>query len=993
MASTWIRLGSGPKRGLDRSVQKFDSVHLQLQELQRMSAKLFSQMQPYSKPGRGGTAAAAREPETAFSANVTKAKLATVSKPIDPSRLSFDEAPRFQAEKFLVDPLLRAGFRDPRIFRRHEDEWPRPKVARVQAPLDKQLQLYKKWDDVECLYLVPASSSEYRYRCGLFSVYKSDTLDRQILNPIPENSRSYSVSEATFSLAHSCLLCGIYIPPSQNLVINSDDLKDFYHGFRVTDQHASRNHLHGVFRGSDFAGWRCYKPELHDLPVVGCFRSLAMGTNFAVEVAQHAHANLLQRAGCLAGHERVAYKHVLPRGPGFDLLCIDDHVYLLLVPRGEAGKAPSPNRKDARLLHAAALAYAAAELRASPKKAIRNSYSGIVLGGQLDGIRGDLASPRLKTATLCALTMQLIVLGHSTPQLLQCILGSWIFVLMFRRPAMCILTQVFHEGTGCRGNEIFCLSQAARQELLLLVILAPCFQTDLRAKPLDALYCTDASPFAAGVCAARISTTASLELLRHADHRGFHTVLQPKLSAYLASFESPDFEADQPCSIPGQLTEGFLFDLLEVFRGEGNLSHVGRKLGLRVHPGFDIADGPRGDIMQQQTLLHIVGLIARRVVAYIHVAPPCTTFGTMVRPRLRSKTQPWGFSTLDPDTRQGNSFATRSGFILHLCAAYGLLCSCEQPRGSVMFRLDCFRRLKARGFVEVDFCLCTYGSPFMTPSRWLANNTDLLRMRGTCSCPLKDKHLRVGSTFTADNIVQFRRLCRPSSLEVFGRDPKPGEALCKFSGMCPLPAAKHLLDLQLPAINDLKARTVTLSRPAHQPPRWVADLGHCLDWKTIIQYRFRQLNHINVNEELSYRSLVKLLAKTQAQSRFGVLLDSRVTIGCNAKGRSSSATMNHYMCSCLPYILGGGLYPALFHIGTHDNVADDPSRLRALRKHCGVRPLWLERLLRGDYRHFDLVRRADDCSGAPGRWARLIVLKLICDWDAKAPPGLSGCPI
>ena len=44
---------------------------------------------------------------------------------------------------------------------------------------------------------------------------------------------------------------------------------------------------------------------------------------------------------------------------------------------------------------------------------MRNSYSGIVLGGQLDGIRGDIASPRLKTATLCALTMQMIVLGHS----------------------------------------------------------------------------------------------------------------------------------------------------------------------------------------------------------------------------------------------------------------------------------------------------------------------------------------------------------------------------------------------------------------------------------------------------------------------------------------------------------------------------------------------------------------------------------------------------
>ena len=42
---------------------------------------------------------------------------------------------------------------------------------------------------------------------------------------------------------------------------------------------------------------------------------------------------------------------------------------------------------------------------------------------------------------------------------------------------------------------------------------------------------------------------------------------------------------------------------------------------------------------------------------------------------------------------------------------------------------------------------------FMTPSQWLANNsnTELLKM-------LKDKHLRLGSTFTADSIVQFRRL-------------------------------------------------------------------------------------------------------------------------------------------------------------------------------------------------------------------------------------------
>ena len=79
-----------------------------------------------------------------------------------------------------------------------------------------------------CYQLLPLSTV-IAVVCLAF--FLSDTHDRQILNPIPENSRSYSVSEATFSLAHSCLLCGIYIPPNQNLVINSDDLKDFYHGF------------------------------------------------------------------------------------------------------------------------------------------------------------------------------------------------------------------------------------------------------------------------------------------------------------------------------------------------------------------------------------------------------------------------------------------------------------------------------------------------------------------------------------------------------------------------------------------------------------------------------------------------------------------------------------------------------------------------------------------------------------------------------------------
>ena len=168
------------------------------------------------------------------------------------------------------------------------------------------------------------------------------------------------------------------------------------------------------------------------------------------------------------------------------------------------------------------------------------------------------------------------------------------------------------------------------------------------------------------------------------------------------------------------------------------------------------------------------------------------------------------------------------------------------------------------------------------------NYADLSPLEGACACPLRGNHLRLESAFTAESLKTFKTLCRPSCKEVFGREPVEGEPLCKLSGTYPLPAMLRLLELQLPAIQRMSGDQSSFSRTSHEPPRWVGDLGNCLEWKTLFQYRFRKVNHINVNEELSYRSLLKHLAKTAQGSPFGVLLDSRVTIGCNAKGRSSS---------------------------------------------------------------------------------------------------------
>ena len=805
-------------------------------------------------------------------------------------------------------------------------------------------------------------------------------MDRQILNPIPENSRCFSISDSTLSLAHACLLGQVYIRPDQDLIIGSDDLKDFYHGFVISERHAARNHIHGVFRGSEFRGFNAYRPELDDQPVVGCFRSLAMGTSYAVDTAQHAHTVLLRRARCLKSSEQVAYRHPFPRGPGFELLCIDDHAYLRLVSKLEARKAPDINRADIALFARAGRMYVQAGLRTSPKKAIRNAYRATVLGGQIDGEAGTLSAPKLKTTVLCALTFQLAVLGVSTKEILSSIVGSWVFVAMFRRPFMCLITELYHEIARHRDGEVFALSHDARQELLLLTLFAPCMSTDLRARPLDRVFCTDASSYAAGACESPMKPGVCLELLRHADHKGFHTQLKPQVASYLEHFSlPPGLFDDSPENIPRTLTEGILYDVCEVFRSGSNFSAVFKDRGFCVHPGFDLAVQSDGDSAHSTTMLHIIGLICRRVVAYFHIALGCRTFGNMYRPRVRSKTIPAGFDPSHRESREDTQLARRAAFLLHLCAAHGLAASCEQPLGSVMYRLSVYRRLLSQGFCSFKVTFCSFGTPYKHTSHWLVNRSGPLSLSCRCTCPPAEPHLRIEASFSRGSLEKFKSRCKPNCLRVFGHEPKLGQAVRLFSEAYPVPFLEQLADCMHPHILELKSTVCDSQRPAHVPPRWIGDLGSCLSWRVLLQYRFKRQNHININEELSLRSLIKHVGKTSPSSRFGVLLDSRVVIGCNAKGRSSSQKLNFYLSTALPYLAGCNLYPYYFHVGTRENASDDPSRLTALRATCAQQPLWLRQFLDGNFTLFDIVRRADNCARPLDGWARLAALSVALD--------------
>ncbi|CAE8602155.1 unnamed protein product, partial [Polarella glacialis] len=435
------------------------------------------------------------------------------------------------------------------------------------------------------------------------------------------------------------------------------------------------------------------------------------------------------------------------------------------------------------------------------------------------------------------------------------------------------------------------------------------------------LFATDASPWAAGIVSTGLSSALLNEML----------------------------------SIPRPLSEGVLWDVCEVFKGEGHFSKMREERGLRVHPGFEILIDPElGDIMLDSTAWAIMGLILRRVVLVWLFAPPCITFGTLIRPRLRSKEQPGGFDPNCPITRRGNRFAFRAAIFMNLIGFCNQYAYAEQPRGSVMYKLWIFLQLlqhPASRFDIYNFPVCGHGSPFEKFSSWMSNVPGMEVMRDVCRCPFKGKHLRVESSFTQEALDLFCQRCDPSPLEVYGRTPARGESLARFSGSYPLAAMRKIA-----AISEAALAGLTVDddrRPAFVPPKWIVELAAGLDYRVDVKYQVtRGTNHININEQLAFGTLVKHLANRHPDSRAVTLQDSRVVLGANAKGRSSSNAMNFHMSHVLPYQIGGNVYVSALQVPSAFNPSDDTTRDKPLRRASLPRPFWLDSLERGDYAEF-----------------------------------------
>lgn len=312
------------------------------------------------------------------------------------------------------------------------------------------------------------------------------------------------------------------------------------------------------------------------------------------------------------------------------------------------------------------------------------------------------------------------------------------------------------------------------------------------------------------------------------------------------------------------------------------------------------------------------------------------------------------------------------------------------------FFLNCFKQLVSRGCVISHFCFCSYGSALKKPSKWLHNQPWLVPLETKCTCPYKNNHFVAQGNFTSQSMSDFDARCRPNAISVYGRLPEVGESVASYSAAYPFELVTRMASgavsafrSQAPALpletwkrslNEVGVDFPLVSfaetehalyppRPWHEGPEWISEICNSLKFTEVFRYKFQRSGHINVNEARVYKSWIKAMAKSHPRSRFVGLLDSRVTIGATAKGRSSSYAISRILQGSLAYILGSGLYPGCLHCASGDNRSDGPSSEPASR----AIPAWLKELIDGDPGKFDKVVQSSKISRNPARWLRFLL--------------------
>ena len=418
-----------------------------------------------------------------------------------------------------ISPYLAPGmllaYRDPVLLETFPGTGGPTPVFQHEDP-SEVLRLLKVWDAKHLLTLRPGVLPDVR--CArVFGAYKSPGKFRQIGDRRGANSLEAKLDGVSHLLPQGFLLTRLHVPRfTHQLLGSSTDRKDFYTQCRVSQERAFSNAVKPAFVLGDFAGTKAHDDYIQwvrseaglscsqrfmpegvsfegahlksallapTAPVHGCFNSLFQGDAAGVELATAAHVSFLEAAQVLPSFEggRLLARHpVHPYGPWSGVV-IDDLFSISCEP---ADLADPRSCDSARVVDTAKVAYGRAGIKGSDDKDVFGASLFCIAGAECDSGRAavkeglvTIGSPLSKRLALSLVSLLTASHRWVSEELSSMLAGGWISVLMFRRCAMAVAGSIFEQrvdqAAGDSGSALVRLSPSARQELVLLAVLAP----------------------------------------------------------------------------------------------------------------------------------------------------------------------------------------------------------------------------------------------------------------------------------------------------------------------------------------------------------------------------------------------------------------------------------------------------------------------------------------------------------------------------------------
>ena len=467
-------------------------------------------------------------------------------KEVEASRLQFRGRPDFDPRPYL-DPISRRIYDFPFETSTSPSEFEgRVPRVRIHCSREQKLQLFSLLDKSGRIRLFRKEEVRAEFGAGMFAVIKSLEFDRLIMDSRPHNMLESPPGRYIMTLGAGELFTKFILEEGEVVLTSTNDIRDFYHLFRVSNQRAQRNSLVGSVHPSEvrhlscFQDWMFGESELY--VALGC---LAMGDTQAVELAQTCHLGLCLQEHIVDESSLLAMSLPIPRCNTMCGIVIDDFVALSKVKATQLSEKLAPSR-GALLADRAQDAYHKVHLIPHEAKAVRDSvraeFWGVELDGQIGLVRGSLR----RAAPLLKILVKVLHIGVVSVGLLEVLAGGLIALFTYRRRLMSLLEEIFEVMKGKKQHAVLVIGRKLRMELLTIAVLLPTAVSDLRAELNSEVFAVDASMWGEAVCATRTSRAFVKELSRHTLTKGVWTRLLSPLKARARAFGDLEPEEEVP---------------------------------------------------------------------------------------------------------------------------------------------------------------------------------------------------------------------------------------------------------------------------------------------------------------------------------------------------------------------------------------------------------------------------------------------------------------